>query len=170
MKLIAKKGSPFEETLREMCEEISSAIVSAQDLVESYAGVRPKDVYSIYHWGIIFKLSPSFVFDINDTKRINTKCLRRMVGTKDVWIPALRYKDGRQLDDNFSDLAKQYTVREDPLNEYGIHMIDEANRISYSMQPGYDVDTNRYILYCSDSTPKGFDEKKLAKDQFDIEY
>lgn len=32
------------------------------------------------------------------------------------------------------------------------------------------MSTDRYLLICSDSIPKGFNKKKLAKDQFKVEY
>ena len=56
------------------------------------------------------------------------------------------------------------------LNEYGIHMVDYVNGTSYYIQPTHDMENDRYMLVCSDSTHKAFEKKKLAKDQFDIEY
>ena len=61
-------------------------------------------------------------------------------------------------------------MTEEPLNEYGIHMVDWKNGMSYSIQLAHDTENNRYMLVCSDSIPKVFDKKKLAKDQFEIEY
>lgn len=170
MRLVAKKGSAFEQTLKEMCETITKGFDGALDLVESAIGVRPKHIYRQFHWGIVSKLVPEFVFDDKDTNRIPPKCLRKFRGSNDVWVPTLRYAQGRKLEETFREFAKQYIVRDEPLNEYGIHMVDEVNRMSYSMCPFYDEERDRYILVCSDSTPKAFDKKKLAEDQFDIEY
>lgn len=169
MKLIAKQGTAFEQTLKEMLEMISSGMVSARDFVELNIGVRPLDIGYIYHWGIISKMKPEFVFDKKDKERIDSKYLRRLAGTN-TWVPALRHAEGRALDSAFRELAVKYEVREDPLNEYGIHMIDDKNGRSYFIRPAYDFDTNRYMLRCSDSVPNAFDKQKLAKDQFDIEY
>ena len=49
-------------------------------------------------------------------------------------------------------------------------MVDWVNGISYNIQLAHDMENDRYMLVCSDSIPKAFDKKKLAKDQFDIEY
>ena len=44
------------------------------------------------------------------------------------------------------------------------------NGISYDIQLAHDMENDRYMLVCSDSIPKAFDKKKLAKGQFEIEY
>ena len=38
MKIIAKKGTDFEQTLKTMCEIVTEGIVAAQDMVEKMAG------------------------------------------------------------------------------------------------------------------------------------
>ena len=169
MKLIAKQGTAFEQTLKEMLERISSGMVSARNFVELNIGVRPLDIGYIYHWGIISKMKPAFTFDKKDIERLNPKYLRRVTGTN-TWVPVLRYAEGKAFDSAFRELAVKYEVREDPLNEYGIHQVDEKHGLSYMIRPAYDFDTNRYMLRCSDSVPNAFDKKKLAKDQFDIDY
>lgn len=170
MKIIAKKGTAFEQTVRVMCEKMTEGIIGALDMVEKAVGVRPKDIYHIFHWGTISKLIPEFVFNVEDGERINPKYLRKKKGTKDVWVPALLYKEGKDLDAAFCKFAKEYEVTEEPLNEYGIHMTDWVNGISYNIQLAHEMENDRYMLVCSDSTPKAFDKKKLAKDQFEIEY
>ncbi len=170
MLLIAKQGTAFEQTLKDMCEEIATNLNSAMDLVEKNAGIRPKNIIYMFHWGIINKLTPDFVFDQKDNERINRKFLRKKSRALNEWVPAARHKEGRDLDVAFRTFASQHTITDDRLNEFGIHMVDEINGMSYWMQPGYNENKGRYVLYCSDSTPKAFDKKKLAKDQFDIEY
>lgn len=169
MKLIAKKGTTFEQTVKMMCEKVTEGIIGAQDMVEKAVGVRPKDIYHIFHWGSISKLTPEFGFNVEDGERINPKYLRKKKGMKDVWVPALRYKEGKNFDDAFRKFAKEHEVTEEPLNEYGIHMVDWKNGISYDIQLAHDSENNRYMLVCSNSIPKAFDKKKLAKDQFKIE-
>lgn len=169
MKLIAKQGTAFEQTVRKMYDKITSSIVSARDFVELNTGVRPLDISCIYGWGIISRIRPEFVFDKKDKERINPEYLRRVTGTNN-WVPALRYTKGRGFNSAFEELADKYEVREDPLNEYGIHQIDKECRCTYLIYPTYDSYTNRYVLRCSDSVPNAFDKKKLAKDQFDIYY
>lgn len=170
MKLIAKKGSAFEKTLKEMCETINEGNFGALDLVEKAAGVRPLCIYAMYHWGIISKMVPEFDIHPDDKIKINPHILRKKKGCESIYVPALRYKEGWKLDESFHEFARKYIVREEPLNEYGINMVDNVNGMSYYMQPAHDTDKDRYMLLCSDSTPKAFDKKKLAKDQFDIEY
>ena len=61
-------------------------------------------------------------------------------------------------------------MTEDALHEFGIHMTDFNRGVFHYIRPIYDSEHNRYFLLCSDSIPQTFDKKKLAKDQFDIEY
>lgn len=169
MKLIAKKGSPFEQTLRVMCEKMTEGIIGARDMVEKTVGVRPKDTYHLFHWGIISKLVPVFVFAAEDCERINPKYLRKKKGSRDVWVPSLRFKEGKDFDVAFREFAKKYEVIEAPLNEYGIHMVDWVKGVSYNIQLAHDKENDRYMLICSDSIPKSFD-KNLAEKQFVVEY
>lgn len=39
MKLIAKKGTAFEQTVKEMCEKMTEGIIGARDMVEKAVGV-----------------------------------------------------------------------------------------------------------------------------------
>lgn len=170
MKIIAKKGSALEQTIKEMCERITAAIIGGQDIVEQAAGVRPVNIYHLFHWGIISRLTTDFVIKADDITKINPKVLRKKRGEKDVWVPAARYKEGRSLDNTFREFANSNEVGEESLHQYGIHALDMNNRTSYYCQPIHELDTGRYMLLCSDSIPKGFDKKKLAQEQFDIEY
>lgn len=61
MKLITKKGSALEQTVKEMCDKMTTGTNGALDLVEKATGIRPSNVYHIFHWGTISKLVPEFV-------------------------------------------------------------------------------------------------------------
>lgn len=170
MKLIAKKGSVLEQTIKDMYDHIVNALNEAKDLVEKLAGVRPIFIYHMFHWGIISQLTDDFVFSKEDETKINPHLLRKKKGEKNVWVPAARYKEGAALAVAFDEYAREHVIREEPLHEFGIHPLDEKNGVSYYCQPMYDIGADRYFLICSDSIPKGFNKKKLARDQFEIVY
>ena len=169
MILIAKKGTAFEQTVKKMYDRMVEGIVGGHDLVEKAVGVRPKDTIHVYHWGIILKLIPEFVFDEECGKRINPKYLRKKKGLKDHWVPALKHKEGRELDAAFRKYSKDHIVTDEPLHEFGIYMEDKANGISYSIHLFHDG-SDRYMLICSDRILSAFDKKKLADDQLNIKY
>lgn len=170
MKIIAMKGSALEQTIKDMYDRMASAMNGAQDLVEQAAGVRPTTIYHMFHWGIISLLTADFVISKEDEPKINPHVLRKKKGERDVWVPAARYKEGGALAAVFGEYAREHEIDEEPLHEFGIHAMDNKNDVSYYCQPSHDKDTDRYLLICSDSIPKGFDKKKLAKDQFEVEY
>ena len=156
MKIIAKKGTDFEQTLKTMCEIMTEGIVAAQDMVEKAAGVRPMNIFHIYHWGTISKLVPEFDIHPDDRVKIDPHILRKKKGCESVYVPALRYKEGKELDDAFRVFAKEHEVTDEPLNEFGINMVDWKNGISYNIQLAHDMNNDRYMLVCSDSIPKAF--------------
>lgn len=170
MKLIAKKGTSFEQTVRGMCEKMNEGSIGALDIVEKAIGIRPKNCYYMFHWGVISRLVPEFVFDSEHGERINSKYLRKKKGSRNVWVPALRYKEGKALDASFREFAREHEVTQIPLNKYGIYMTDWKNGISYNIQLAHDTINDRYMLVCSDGICHAFDKNNLAKDQFEIEY
>ena len=170
MKLIAKKGTAFEQTVKQMCEKMTEGITGAQEMVEKAAGVRPINIFHIFHWGTISRLVPEFDIQPDDRAKVNDRVLRPKKGCVSVYVPALRYKEGKELDETFRAFAKEHEITEEPLNEYGIHMVDWKKGMSYSIQLAHDTEKDLYILVCSNSIPETFDKKKLAKDQFEIEY
>lgn len=170
MKIIAKKGTALEQTIKEMCEKMSEGFIRTLDLVEGAVGVRPMNVYNVYHWGTISEMVPEFVFDAHDVENISPNYLRRSKKSKDSWVPALRYKGGRKLYHAFYELAQKYKVTDVPLSKYGINMVDWKNGYSYRIKPFHDLESDRYMLVCSDGTPRAFDKKKLAREMFEIEY
>lgn len=170
MKLIAKKGSALEQTIKNMFERIVYSLNGAQNLVEKRVGVRPIIIYHRYHWGIISELTSDFVFSKEDESKINPHLLRKLRGSKDVWVPAAKYKEGAAFAVIYAAYVREHVINEEPLHKFGIHPLDMKNSVSYYCQPTYDEDADRYLLICSDSIPKGFNKKKLAQDQFEIEY
>ena len=106
----------------------------------------------------------------NYLEKVNPRFLRKKKGCKYVYVPALRYKEGKELDAAFREFAKEHEVTEEPLNEYGIHMVDWKKGMSYSIQLAHDTQKDLYMLVCSNSIPEAFDKQKIAKDQFEIEY
>ena len=84
MKLTTKKGSALEQTVKEMCDKMTTGVNGALDLVEKATGIRPANVYHIFHWGTISKLVPEFVINGDDVARINPKQLRRKKGARRV--------------------------------------------------------------------------------------
>lgn len=169
MKIIAKKGTPLEKTLKGMCDKMTEGLQTAMDLVEKYAGVRPKNIFGLYHWGLISLMLPEFDFHPDDRSKINPQVLRRKRGCENVFVPSLRYKQGLEFQQRFNEIVNKYEITDECLHEYGIHM-EDYNGCSYYIKPHHDVQRGVYYLNCSDSIPKAFDKKKLAKDQFEIEY
>lgn len=170
MKIIAKKGSIFEETLKEMCEKMTEGVTGAISLVEKSAGVKPKNVFHIFHWGTISRLVPEFDIHPDDRAKIDSHVLRKKKGCVSVYVPALRYMEGKRFDETFRAFAKEHEITDEPLNEYGIHMVDWKKGESHYIQLAHDTKTDQYMLVCSDSTPQSFNKKKLRKDLFEIEY
>lgn len=170
MIIITKKGSALEQTVKVMCERLTESVVGGQDLVKTATGIRPIDIYGIYHWGTILKLVPEFVFNDADIGSLNPNQLRRKKGTRDVWVPALRYKEGKQLDLNFRKYSDKYEVRDEPLQTFGINTVNWKTGVSYRCKPVHDAFTDRYILLCSNSISKAFNKERLSKDQFEIVY
>ncbi len=168
MEIIAKKGTEFEKTLKAMCDKKFENVNGAKSLVKEMAGVEPEGIFHIFGWGTISRLIPEFEININDIGKIDPHILRKKKGTNSVYVPAQRYKKGQELYSAFNAYAKKCEITEEPLNEFGIHMIERC--VSYYINPIYDTETDRYMLICSDSIHNGFNKKKLARDQFDIEY
>lgn len=168
MRILAKKGSALEQTIKEMCDRISEMTNGALDMVENASGVRPTGIYRIFHWGIISRLSTDFVINKEEEAKINPHVLRKKKGNKNVWGPAARFREGAALNTAFNEYAREHELRDELLHEFGIYTCKDG--VSYYCQPAYDESTDRYVLVCSDSIPNGFNKKKLAKDQFEVEY
>lgn len=170
MKIIAKKGTAFEQTIKEMCEKMTKGITGAQEIVEKTTGIKPVNIFHLYHWGTISMLVPEFDIHPDDKDKINPRILRKKKGCTNVYVPALRYKEGIELNATFRQFAKEYEINDDPLAQYGIKTVNFVKGVSYYCQPAHDTENDKYMLVCSTSIPEAFDKKKLAKEQFEIEY
>ena len=170
MEIIAKQGTPLEQTIKAMRDQIVNAYKEALDMTEQAVGARPVCPAHIFHWGTIMKLVPEFTFKPEDEDKINQKVLRPNPKVKNGWMPNKRTKDGKEFNAAFRTKADEWEVKEDALNEFGIHMVDWKKGVSHYISPIYDSERDRYILVCGNSIPEAFDKEKLAKDQFDIDY
>ena len=170
MKIIAKKGTAFEQTIKAMCEKMTEGVTGAQKMVEKAVGIKPINVFHIFHWGTISRMVPEFDIHPDDRSKIDPRILRKKKDCESVYVPALRYKEGKRLDEDFRVFAKEHEVTDEPLNEYGIHMVDWKKGASHYIQLAHDTEKDLYMLVCSNSIPESFNKKKLAKDQFEIAY
>ena len=169
MKIIAKKGTPLENTIKGMCDKMTEGLQVATDFVEKSAGARPNNIFGLYHWGLISFMLPEFAFHPDDRSKINPQVLRRSWKCENIYVPSLRYKQGKEFKQRYKEIVNKYEITDESLHEYGIHQ-EDYNGCSYYIKPHHDVQRDVYYLACSDSIPKAFDKKKLAKDQFEIEY
>ena len=170
MRIIAKKGSALEQTIKQMHGRIKDGFDAALDLTEQMAGARPISPAVIFHWGTIAKFVAEFTFRPEDEDKIEQKVLRPMPKVKNGWKPNLRTKAGNEFRAAFCKLADEWAVTDEPLHEFGINMIDKKRGVSHFIRPIYDSETGQYYLLCDDRIPQSFDKAKLAKDQFEIDY
>lgn len=170
MKLIAKKGTAFEQTVKQMYEEMKLSINEALDMVEQAAGVRPSNVFHVFHWGTISRLVAEFDIHAGDRERVNPCVLRPKKGCSTVFVPSLRHKEGKKFADTFRAYAIEHEIKDEPLKKHGINTMFE--RSSVWVQPFHDKEKGCYVLLASDSLPHGFTGKaKNEKDrEFTIEY
>lgn len=170
MRIIAKEGTAFEQTLKQLCEKMTEGIEKAMELVHAYAGVKPKNIFHLYHWGTLSRLVPEFDIHPDDLDKVNPRVLRKKKGAQFIYVPAKRYKEGQEFNELFRNYAKEHEIEDTPLSKFGINTVNFVKGVSYYCQPAHDTETNRYMLICSASIPEAFDKKKLAKEQFEIEY
>lgn len=170
MKIIAKKGSELEQTIEQMYKKMTVGIENGRTLVENHAGVKPANIFHLFHWGTISRLVPEFDILPDDRAKVNPHVLRKKKGCESVYVPARQYKEGKALYKEFTSLAKLHEISDEPLRAFGINTVDFERGMSYYCQPAHDTEKDLYVLVCSNSIPEAFDKKKLAKGQFDIEY
>lgn len=170
MQIYAKQGTALEQTIKAMVDKIKQGFDEANDLTERTVGARPISPACIFHWGTIMKFTPEFTFKPEDEEKIDKKVLRPIPKVKNGWKPNLRSKAGNEFRAAFYALAEKYEVTDEPLHEFGIHMVDWKKGVSHYIRPLYDPERKQYFLNCGNDIPETFDKEKLVKEQFDIEY
>lgn len=170
MQIYAKQGTALEQTIKAMCDKIKENFDEALNMTEQAVGARPISPACIFHWGTIMKFVPEFTFKPEDEDKIDTKVLRPIPKVKSGWKPNKRTKAGNEFNTAFRTKAEEWEITDDALHKFGIHMVDWNKGVSHYIRPLFDAERNQYYLNCSNSLPESFDKKKLAKDQFDIEY
>lgn len=169
IKIVARKGTALEQTLKEMTEQMQKNLADGIRIVEEATGVKPESIGYRWAWGNIATFRADLVrFKQEDWSKIDAKVMRRDKRDENYFKPALRYNAGRQLNQRFYDEVTSKCIDDRPLVKHGINTMFESR--SVWCQPIYDEKRDRYILLASDSMPHGFNKKKMKETEFDIEY
>lgn len=155
MGIVAVWGSPFEKTLKVMCNDIMQAKSVMMNYVKEKIGFEPHLIDSIYHCGIVCKFIPVFDFYIDDIRKIDGRILRKDRKTKQ-WVPNMRTSEGKKFYREFDNLATLESVTDKPLHEYGLSMADENQCTYYKIIPYYDAELHTYYMECSDDIMESF--------------
>lgn len=171
IKLVAKKGSELEQTLKEMSEQMDKNYTDGVRIIKEATGVKPKSIGYLWAWGDIATFLPSLVrFKEEDWDRVDTKVMRRDKRDDNYFKPQKRFAAGKRLYERFIEEVSNKCVTDAPLKKHGIHATYE--NCSVWVQPFYDKNRGCYMLLASESLPHGFTGKaKSEKDrEFTIEY
>lgn len=170
IKLIAKKGSGLEQTLKEMSEQMAKNFADGKRIVKEATGVEPESIGYLWAWGDVARFLPDLVrFKKEDWDKIDEKVMRRCK-RDDYFKPQKRYSAGKHLYERFIEEVSNKCVTDEPLKKHGIHAMFGMQ--SVWVQPFHDKEKDRYVLLASDSLPHGFTGKaKNEKErEFTIEY
>lgn len=170
MQIYAKQGTALEQTIKAMYDKIKESFDEALNMTEQAVGARPISPAFIFHWGSIVKFVPEFTFKPEDEDKIDKKVLRPIPKVKNGWKPNKRTKAGNEFNTAFRTKSEEWEVTDDALHEFGIHMVNWNKGESHYIRPKYDSERQQYYLDCSNGIPEAFNKKKLAIDQFIIEY
>lgn len=171
IKLIAKKGSELEQTLKEMAEQMAKNLADGKRIVKEATGVEPESIGYRWAWGDVATFLPSLVrFKEEDWPKIDEKVMRRDKRDDNYFKPSKRYAAGNRLYNQFIEEVSDKCVTDEPLKKHGIHTM--FDRRSVWVQPFHDEEKCRYVLLASDSLPHGFTgkAKKEKEREFTIEY
>lgn len=98
IKLIAKKGSALEQTLKEMVEQMKKNLDDGMRIIKEATGVEPESIGYRWAWGEIATFLPTMVrFKREDWDKINPKVMRRDKRDDNYFKPARRYTAGNNL-------------------------------------------------------------------------
>lgn len=96
IKLIAKKGSALEQTLKEMTEQMAKNLADGKRIVKEATGVEPEGIGYRWAWGDVATFLPYMVkFKQEDWDKIDDKVMRRDKRDNNYFKPSKRYAAGR---------------------------------------------------------------------------
>lgn len=171
IKLIAKKGSELEQTLKEMTDQMKKNHDDGMRIIKEATGVEPESIIYRWGWGEVATFLPTLVrFKKEDWPKIDEKVMRRDKRDDNYFKPSMRYAAGKKLNERFLEEVTEKCIKEEPLKKHGIHaMFDDC---SVWIQPIFDKEREMYMLLASESLPHGFTgkAKKEAEREFTIEY
>lgn len=171
IKLVAKKGSKLEQTLKAMVEQMMKNLADGKRIIKEATGVEPESIGYRWAWGKVAMFLPKLVrFKKEDWDKIDTKVMRRDKRDDNYFKPSMRYAAGKQLEEKFFQEVSNHCVTDEPLTKHGIHTMFDSR--SVWVQPFHDEEKDAYILLASDSLPHGFTgkAKNETEREFTIEY
>jgi hypothetical protein len=171
IKLIAKNGSDFEQTLKEMVEQMKKNLDDGMRIIKEATGVEPESIGYRWAWGEIATFLPTMVrFKQEDWDKIDPKVMRRDKRDDNYFKPSRRYTAGNILNEKFFQEVCNHCLSDEPLQKHGIHVMFDSR--SVWVQPFHDEETNRYMLLAGENLPHGFTGKAKSETQreFTIEY
>lgn len=171
IKLVAKKGSALEQTLKEMTEQMAKNLADGKRIVKEATGVEPEGIGYRWAWGDVATFLPYMVkFKQEDWDKIDDKVMRRDKRDNNYFKPSKRYVAGNRLYNQFIEEVSKKCLTDEPLKKHGIQAMFGMQ--SVWVQPFHDEEKGRYVLLAGDSLPHGFTgkAKKEKEREFTIEY
>ena len=171
IKLIAKKGSELEHTLKVMTGQMNKNHDDGMRIIKEATGVEPESIGYRWAWGDVATFLPTLVrFKQEDWPKIDEKVMRRDKRDDNYFKPSKRYAAGNRLNERFLEEVTKKCISDEPLKKHGIHAMFESR--SVWIQPIFDEDRGLYVLLASDTLPHGFTgkAKKETEREFTIEY
>ena len=171
IKLVAKKGSALEQTLKEMFEQMEKNLADGKRIVKEATGVEPEDIGYRWAWGDVATFLPYLVrFKKEDWDKINEKVMRRDKRDNNFFKPAKRYAAGNRLYNQFIEEVSKKCLTDEPLKKHGINAMFGMQ--SVWVHPFHDKEKGRYVLLAGESLPHGFTGKAKSEKErdFTIEY
>lgn len=171
IKLVAKKGSALEQTLKAMTEQMDKNLADGKRIIKEATGIEPESIGYRWAWGEIATFLPTAVrFKKEDWDKIDPKVMRRDKRDDNYFKPSKRYSAGNKLNEKFLQEVSRQCLTDAPLIKHGINVAFDSR--SVWVQPFHDEKKNRYMLLAGENLPHGFTGKAKSKAQreFTIEY